>query len=240
MFLADWDQFGKSAGYKRNIQMAEHADALIAIWDGKSKGTMHMITEACKRNLRVHLEIHTESDKLSDADKEKAITFMEKRDNRTMKIYDRQCKINLYEVSGDLFSCDKSFCLVHCISADLGMAAGIAVRFNKEYDMKNKILASGKTYTGISCIAIDNVLNLITKRKYYDKPTYESLQEALEIMRDKYILPESIDKVASPLIGCGLDGLNWKRVSAIIKEVFFNVDLEWKVYVYRGTNGFIN
>jgi hypothetical protein len=42
-FPADWEQYGKSAGYKRNQQMAEYADALIAIWDGHSKGTKHMI-----------------------------------------------------------------------------------------------------------------------------------------------------------------------------------------------------
>ena len=40
---ADWDKLGKSAGYKRNQQMALIADALIAFWDGKSKGTEHMI-----------------------------------------------------------------------------------------------------------------------------------------------------------------------------------------------------
>lgn len=42
-FPADWDTHGKSAGYRRNKQMAEYADSLIAFWDGKSKGTKHMI-----------------------------------------------------------------------------------------------------------------------------------------------------------------------------------------------------
>lgn len=42
-FKADWDTYGKSAGYRRNVEMAEYADALIAIWDGQSKGTLHMI-----------------------------------------------------------------------------------------------------------------------------------------------------------------------------------------------------
>lgn len=40
---ADWEKWGKSAGYKRNRQMAEYADKLIAFWDGHSKGTEHMI-----------------------------------------------------------------------------------------------------------------------------------------------------------------------------------------------------
>lgn len=42
-FPADWDTHGKAAGHIRNKQMAEYADALIAVWDGKSKGTKNMI-----------------------------------------------------------------------------------------------------------------------------------------------------------------------------------------------------
>lgn len=52
-FPADWDMYGKSAGYRRNTEMAEYANALIAIWDGQSRGTKHMIDEAAKRNLEV-------------------------------------------------------------------------------------------------------------------------------------------------------------------------------------------
>ncbi len=42
-FAADWDRLGKRAGFVRNAEMAEFADALIAFWDGKSRGTKHMI-----------------------------------------------------------------------------------------------------------------------------------------------------------------------------------------------------
>jgi len=52
-FPADWDRWGKSAGYKRNAEMAEYADALIAFWDGSSKGTKHMIDLAKKNNLKI-------------------------------------------------------------------------------------------------------------------------------------------------------------------------------------------
>ena len=50
-FPADWDKHGKSAGYKRNLEMAENADALIAFWDGESRGTKHMIDIAKEKNL---------------------------------------------------------------------------------------------------------------------------------------------------------------------------------------------
>ena len=52
-FSANWDLYGKSAGYRRNAEMANYADALIAFWNGDSKGTMHMINLAKEKNLKV-------------------------------------------------------------------------------------------------------------------------------------------------------------------------------------------
>jgi hypothetical protein len=52
-FPANWDKYGKSAGYRRNATMANFAQALIAVWDGKSRGTMHMIDLARAKGLRV-------------------------------------------------------------------------------------------------------------------------------------------------------------------------------------------
>lgn len=42
-FPADWDKHGKAAGFIRNSEMAHYADELLAFWDGKSRGTKHMI-----------------------------------------------------------------------------------------------------------------------------------------------------------------------------------------------------
>jgi hypothetical protein len=55
-FPADWS-LGKSAGYIRNELMAKNADALIAFWDGKSKGTNHMINIAKKNNLKTKIHL---------------------------------------------------------------------------------------------------------------------------------------------------------------------------------------
>jgi len=52
---ADWDTHGKSAGYKRNAEMAEYSTHLIAFWDGQSRGTKHMIDLANKLKLKVHV-----------------------------------------------------------------------------------------------------------------------------------------------------------------------------------------
>lgn len=42
-FMANWEKYGRSAGPKRNQRMGAYADALIALWDGKSRGTLNMI-----------------------------------------------------------------------------------------------------------------------------------------------------------------------------------------------------
>lgn len=54
-FPANWQLHGKRAGYLRNIEMAEYADALVAFWDGMSKGTKHMIDIAKSKNLQVRV-----------------------------------------------------------------------------------------------------------------------------------------------------------------------------------------
>lgn len=55
-FPAAWrpnGKFDKAAGIKRNIDMGNYADALIAVWDGKSSGTGHMIRIATVKGLKV-------------------------------------------------------------------------------------------------------------------------------------------------------------------------------------------
>ena len=54
-FPADWQTLGKSAGYQRNVQMAQYADALVAFWDGRSKGTKHMIDTAQRFKLDIRV-----------------------------------------------------------------------------------------------------------------------------------------------------------------------------------------
>lgn len=61
-FPADWNAYGKSAGYIRNEQMAKYAmsdgcyGVLIAFWDGESRGTKHMISLAKKYGLDIYVE----------------------------------------------------------------------------------------------------------------------------------------------------------------------------------------
>jgi hypothetical protein len=54
-FPADWGTHGKAAGYLRNGEMALYATHLICFWDGKSKGSKHMIDLARMNNLKINI-----------------------------------------------------------------------------------------------------------------------------------------------------------------------------------------
>ena len=63
IYPAQWEKIGKRAGYRRNEQMAEVADALIAFWDGSSRGTKHMIDIMNEKNLLVRVVEYETSNK---------------------------------------------------------------------------------------------------------------------------------------------------------------------------------
>lgn len=52
---ANWNQYGNAAGPIRNEQMGDYADALLAVWDGYSKGTAHMINYMRSLNKPVYV-----------------------------------------------------------------------------------------------------------------------------------------------------------------------------------------
>lgn len=54
-YSADWQKYGKSAGPKRNLQMAKACDYVICFWDGKSHGTANMIS--CAKELKKPLKV---------------------------------------------------------------------------------------------------------------------------------------------------------------------------------------
>lgn len=60
VFLPDWKKHGRGAGFIRNKDIIDHSDIVIAIWDGKSKGTVNSINHAHKQNKPVFVYVVTE------------------------------------------------------------------------------------------------------------------------------------------------------------------------------------
>lgn len=131
-------------------------------------------------------------------------------------------------IQDDVFN-HKDCYYAHCISRDYALGAGIAVEFDKRYDMRNRLLklAEEKPETlDEKCIEVENVFNLITKEKYWEKPSYNSLEESLLEMKKKLSKNKNIKKLVIPKIGCGLDRLSWDKVEPMVQELFKDLDIE--------------
>lgn len=137
---------------------------------------------------------------------------------------------------GDLFELKNTHLLVHCISKDCALGAGIASTFRKHYpDLARDLsIYIRKTGTNRRCLVFNKkVANLITKEKYYNKPTYEDLQLALDELKKVVVIDKGYTKLAMPKIGCGLDGLSWSIVKKMIIETFNDLNIEIIVRTYR-------
>lgn len=55
-YPANWEKYGRAAGPRRNEQMAQNADALVAFWNGSSRGTKSMIDLAYRYGLKVRIK----------------------------------------------------------------------------------------------------------------------------------------------------------------------------------------
>ncbi|KAH8364057.1 hypothetical protein KR084_002024, partial [Drosophila pseudotakahashii] len=134
---------------------------------------------------------------------------------------------NLSEVDGDLFSAPKTYSLAHCVGADLAMGAGIAVQFKKVYGKVDELRAQNASSGEVAVLKDDQryIYYLVTKPQSWGKPTYESLQASLEQMRE-HMRKNNVDKLAIPKIGCGIDGLEWEKVSGVLEYVFGQEPLE--------------
>ena len=135
-------------------------------------------------------------------------------------------KMKYIEVKQDLFKAPPDYALVHCISSDFALGAGIAIQFQKRYNTRNELRSRCPNYKfhGGDCIGTSSkgtrvAFNLVTKKRFWNKPTYKDLEDSL------YELLEMVEltgykKLAMPKIGCGLDGLEWETVRGIIHSVF--------------------
>lgn len=140
----------------------------------------------------------------------------------------------------DLFSVPEDYHLAHCISADFEMGKGIAVEFNKRFDMKHLLQIKDPDYLyryvrhgiGGDCILEGRVLNLVTKERYFQKPSIITMRLALQKMKNLCV-ENGITKIAMPTIGAGLDRLSWGAVSDQIYLIFGDLDMEIVVCKFK-------
>lgn len=111
------------------------------------------------------------------------------------------------------------------------MSAGLALETIRRYpDIKNKIKVILKANPGYEMIRNKNnyynMIFLLTKQNYYDKPTIDSMNSALRTLKHFCNL-EDLHDLHFPKIGCGLDKLNWEdEVKPLIKTHFDNSNVK--------------
>lgn len=139
------------------------------------------------------------------------------------------------EEKGNLFDLPSEYVLVHCISHDCALGAGIAAEFEKRLGMKSllKEFIQVKKEQYFPHVIWTNtagrlVLNMMTKEKYWYKPTHESFELALDDLVE-VCKNLNVHKLGMPRIGCGLDRLQWSWVKNKIEEKFVDMDIEIQV-----------
>jgi O-acetyl-ADP-ribose deacetylase (regulator of RNase III) len=131
-------------------------------------------------------------------------------------------------IKGSVFHASNDFYIAHCISADVEMGAGIALDVKNKYKSMHKNLRSNKHHISHPCVLIyeeEQIINLVTKKLYWHKPTKENFRKALEMAKIECD-QRHIHKIAMPKIGCGLDRLNWDWVYTQIENIFVGYEIE--------------
>ena len=137
-------------------------------------------------------------------------------------------QFTVIEQQGDLLDFPHS--IVHCISADFKLGAGLAEQIKEKFpsyfptkkECKQQVLHA--QYLGHDKF----VFHLIVKPRYFHKPTYRSLRKALLALRD-HMNFYRIYKWGIPHLSCGLDKLDWTEVQKLIHETFRGSKLELTV-----------
>ena len=132
------------------------------------------------------------------------------------------------EQKGNLFDLDNKYALAHCISYDtdnpkswsLGIVTGFKKKFKGIKEYTNRVIKENNLSYPCVIPYIYNervIFNLVTKKYYYGKPTYETISKCIKDMA--YLCKTmNIKYLGLPKIGCGLDKLRGSKVRVIRKE----------------------
>ena len=137
----------------------------------------------------------------------------------------------IQEVKGNLFQHTDNVFIAHCISGDIALGAGVAKEINSHYNTKLKLKRKfGDTIEPGKAVLVDNIFNLVDKRRCRDKADIAYLTDALIDMKNQCDI-YGIKHIIMPRVGCGRDRLNWMDVKNNIDDIFGNSDITITIYV---------
>jgi len=143
-------------------------------------------------------------------------------------------RFRLQYKNGNLFRCEKTEALAHCVSRDMVMGKGIALTFKEMFGGVKELKSQRKNVGDVAILPADEsyIYYLVTKERYNQKPTYETLQSSLEAMK-KDLVEKGIRGLSMPMIGCGHDRLVWEKVEKMLYKTFSDTNLTITIYEYK-------
>ena len=139
----------------------------------------------------------------------------------------------LVEHDGDLFrDCPHHVSLGHAVSEDFSMHGGLAREFRARYGRVEFLRAQRKPVGTCAVLPLKNryIFYLVTKPRFYNKPTYSSVRAAFQSLK-RHLNELELTQIALPgHVCCGLDKLNWEKIKQILREVFAGSGIEVHVF----------
>lgn len=198
VFIPNWDKLGKSAGYKRNIQIIDNCDAVIAFWDGTSKGTKHSIDIATEKNKIIKV-INMTTLKIIEGD------LIEMTKNGKFDVIAHGCNC---------------FCTMGG-----GIARQIREHFPSAWEADEQTIKGDiKKLGNFTAAKHENcyILNCYTQFHYGSNHIDGSEKpldyEALTLCMKKINFIFKGKSIGLPKIGAGLAGGDWNKIEEIIKK----------------------
>lgn len=144
----------------------------------------------------------------------------------------------LREVYGDLMASPDSLC--HCVSECMAMGAGIAVLFKQGFGRVDELKAQNVKTGGVAILDVTAkdatqpriAYYLVTKPRFFHKPTYGTLSSSMAAMFT-HMASVGITKLSMPELGCGLDGLEWPKVRAMVCDMIAGKGFDVTVYHFK-------
>ena len=117
--------------------------------------------------------------------------------------------------------------LAHCISSDFKMSAGIARSIKRKFPYN----LPESTNSPLFFQQLDDrfIYHLVTKKCFFQKPTYDSLRQSLDTMTF-HANTHKVTEISMPKAGCGLDRLEWHKFERRIREICAQSNLTITVY----------
>ena len=147
-------------------------------------------------------------------------------------------EFRLIEKPGNLFDSEDD-ALAHCVSSDLAMGRGIAVEFVQRYGGRDELQAQPHAVGDVPSLVRDarsedrdkklRVYFMVTKPRYFHKPTAATLRQALDTLATHCIV-DNIQTLSMPRIACGLDRMRWDNVERMIRAAFAHTSVHVTVY----------